>query len=80
LNAAAGAGGGPSPGAFPWDTVMAVGFGLLRLSPKDFWAMTPREFERAMSFHRRVVETGPGRDDLASLMAAFPDRNAPRNG
>ena len=29
--------------------VMAAGFGLLRLSPKTFWSMTPRELERAMS-------------------------------
>lgn len=59
---------------------MAVGFGLLRLSPKDFWAMTPREFERAMSFHRRAVEAGPGRGDLAAMMAAFPDTDEPGNG
>jgi len=52
---------------------MAMGFGLLRLSPKAFWAMTPIEFERAM----RVVRPGristPGRADLAALMRAFPD-------
>ena len=28
---------------------MAAAFGLLRLSPRDFWSMTPREMERAMS-------------------------------
>ncbi|MEQ1950710.1 rcc01693 family protein [Mesorhizobium sp. CN2-181] len=74
MTAAAGAGGEPAPGQFPWDTVMAVGFGLLRLSSRDFWAMTPREFERAMSFYRLAVEAGPGRGDLAALMAAFPDK------
>ena len=59
---------------------MAVGFGLLRLSPKDFWSMTPREFEWAMSFHRRASDNGPGRGDLAALMSVFPDTDAPRNG
>ena len=27
---------------------MAVGLGAMRLSPADFWAMTPREFAAAM--------------------------------
>ncbi|WP_442578510.1 rcc01693 family protein [Mesorhizobium sp. ASY16-5R] len=74
MSAAAGAGGGPSPGAFPWDTVMAVGFGLLRLSPKDFWAMTPREFERAMHFHGHAAGGAPERSSLTALMSAFPDK------
>lgn len=72
--AAAGADGGPSREKFPWDTVMAVGFGLLRLSPKDFWSMTPREMERAMSLFGRASMAAPGRGDLAVLMTAFPDR------
>jgi uncharacterized phage protein (TIGR02216 family) len=52
---------------------MATGLGLLRLSPCDFWAMTPVEFERAASvlFPRRPE--GPDRNRLADLMAAFPD-------
>jgi uncharacterized phage protein (TIGR02216 family) len=52
---------------------MAVGFGLLRLSPKAFWAMTPIEFERAMSVLRPGRASPPGRADLAALMRAFPD-------
>jgi uncharacterized phage protein (TIGR02216 family) len=58
---------------FPWDQVMAMGFGLLRLSPKTFWAMTPREFERAMSVFSRRAEEAPRREDLAALMRVFPD-------
>ncbi|MDQ2705177.1 MAG: phage tail assembly chaperone [Pseudomonadota bacterium] len=58
---------------FPWDSVMAAGFGLLRLSPRDFWSMTPREMERAMSvLDRQVVP--PRRGDLAEMMRRFPDR------
>ncbi|MDQ6436888.1 phage tail assembly chaperone [Mesorhizobium sp. LHD-90] len=69
MSAAAGKGGEP----FPWDTAMAVGFGLLRLSPHDFWAMTPREIERAMSFFKTGASAPPGRNELAALMMAFPD-------
>lgn len=59
--------------AFPWDSVMATGFGLLRLSPKTFWSMTPREMERAMSVFRPAAGVAPGRDDLVALMNEFPD-------
>lgn len=51
---------------------MQLGLGLLRLSPHDFWAMTPRELERALSLFARAEEA-PGRADLAGLMARFPD-------
>jgi uncharacterized phage protein (TIGR02216 family) len=52
---------------------MAAAFGLLRLSPRDFWSMTPREMERAMSVlgGRRVG--APGRRDLVEMMQQFPD-------
>ena len=52
---------------------MAAGFGLLRLSPKTFWSMTPREFERAASVLRPVSRGIPARNELERLMAAFPD-------
>jgi uncharacterized phage protein (TIGR02216 family) len=60
--------------------VMAMGFGLLRLSPNDFWSMTPRELERAMSVFGSTAGVTPGREALAALMAAFPDENASGNG
>ena len=52
---------------------MAVGLGLLRLQPEAFWAMTPREFERAASALFPARASPPGRRDLAALMRAFPD-------
>jgi uncharacterized phage protein (TIGR02216 family) len=52
---------------------MAIGLGLLRLSPKAFWAMTPLEFERAASVLRQGACGPPARADLAELMRAFPD-------
>ncbi len=57
---------------FPWDSVMAAGFGLLRLSPATFWAMTPREIERAMSVLPRAGEA-PAKSQLKTLMTMFPD-------
>jgi uncharacterized phage protein (TIGR02216 family) len=59
---------------FPWDRIMAAGFGLLRLSPKTFWAMTPRELERAMSVLAPAPRAGIGRRELSELMRAFPDK------
>lgn len=52
---------------------MATGFGLLRLSSRDFWQMTPRELERAMSVLAREGATAPGKARLAELMKLFPD-------
>lgn len=57
----------------PWDEAMAIGFGLLRLSPAAFWAMTPREFERAVSVFVPPGQTVPARPMLAALMQDFPD-------
>ncbi|MCO5083441.1 MAG: phage tail assembly chaperone [Rhizobiaceae bacterium] len=53
---------------------MAIGLGVLRLSPSAFWAMTPREFERAVNFTMPKRGEAPGRAVLSRLMAAFPDR------
>lgn len=52
---------------------MALALGLLRLSPAAFWAMTPRELERALSVLPREGAKAPGRDELAELMRIFPD-------
>jgi uncharacterized phage protein (TIGR02216 family) len=52
---------------------MAAAFGLLRLSPRDFWSMTPREMERAMSVLPGTTAGAPGRGDLAEMMRRFPD-------
>jgi uncharacterized phage protein (TIGR02216 family) len=53
---------------------MALAFGLLRLSPSAFWAMTPRELERALSVLPREGVRTPERAELTALMRIFPDR------
>ena len=34
---------------FPWSDVMAFGLGVLKLTPAEFWAMTPRELGHAVN-------------------------------
>jgi uncharacterized phage protein (TIGR02216 family) len=53
---------------------MALGLGLLRLRPRDFWAMTPVELGAAL---RPLFPAGGAdplrRGDLKRLMQQFPD-------
>lgn len=51
---------------------MAAGLGAMRLSPRDFWAMTPRELAAALGLGS-ATRIAPGRADLAALMRRFPD-------
>ena len=54
---------------------MAAGLGTLRLSPPVFWSMTPRELDAALrgAFGVEAAVPSPSRQDLAMLMAAYPD-------
>ena len=64
---------------FPWDEAMQFGFGVLRLSPDAFWAMTPRELAHAVIAvrgHAMPLDRG-GLDDL---MKEFPDREGAAHG
>ena len=56
--------------AFPWDEALALGLGVLRWRPRDFWAATPRELLAACA---RPPVPAAGRADLDRLIAAFPD-------
>jgi uncharacterized phage protein (TIGR02216 family) len=57
---------------FPWRDAIGVGLGVLRLSPEQFWRMTPRELAYAIE-----ALTGRGaplsRLTLMELMTRFPD-------
>jgi uncharacterized phage protein (TIGR02216 family) len=52
---------------------MAVGLGLMRLSPAAFWAMTPREFAAALAAFASGGEEPVGRERLGELMRRYPD-------
>ncbi|WP_040855588.1 rcc01693 family protein [Phyllobacterium sp. YR531] len=56
---------------FPWAAMMAAGFGVLKLSSREFWAMTPRELNAA--FYRPEARTALTQFDLEQMMRAFPD-------
>jgi uncharacterized phage protein (TIGR02216 family) len=59
---------------FPWAEAMQIGLGLLRLPPKDFWAMTPRELAAAIAGLAGPPRPEPlGPQDLATLMQRYPD-------
>jgi len=53
---------------------MAFGLGVLRLAPKDFWSMTPRELLRAAEGVYGRAETAPSRAILDALITRFPDK------
>lgn len=57
---------------FPWKEAMGFGFGILRLSPQQFWAMTPRELAFAIEavIGRRIPLD---RHTFAELMKRYPD-------
>lgn len=63
-------------GGFDWDLLMRFGLGALGLAPRDFWRMTPVEFDAAMKgrmgrFHDENAMT---RGRLEALVARFPDQ------
>jgi uncharacterized phage protein (TIGR02216 family) len=57
--------------AFPWDDALALGLGVLRWRPQDFWAATPREFAAALG--RRAGPEPLSRAAFERLLAAYPD-------
>lgn len=58
---------------FPWADAMRLGFGVLKLSSREFWGMTPRELAAALSAGGPARATAPSRSRLADLMLRFPD-------
>ena len=58
---------------FPWRQAMAFGFGRLRLGPRDFWAMTPRELAAAVEGIVGRLPAPLDRAALDGLIARYPD-------
>jgi uncharacterized phage protein (TIGR02216 family) len=59
--------------AFPWAAAMRLGFGVLRLSSKAFWGLTPRELAAAFEARSGARPGAPDRDRLKQMMEQFPD-------
>jgi uncharacterized phage protein (TIGR02216 family) len=60
--------------AFPWAQVLAIGLGVLRLSPDQFWSMTPREFAAALRGLYGERTPPLDRASFQSLVDRFPDQ------
>jgi uncharacterized phage protein (TIGR02216 family) len=58
---------------------MAAGLGLLRLSPRTLWSMTPRELVAALSIVLpRAALTPPTPAGLDALLRRLPDHPVPK--
>ncbi len=64
--------------AFPWREAMQVGFGVMRLSSREFWALTPRELAAAFEGVSGRTTSPPARVALERMMVAYPDREGSR--
>jgi len=56
---------------------MGAAFGLLRLSPAAFWAMTPIELSAALEALGFSRAAPMAREELDRLMRLFPDQRNP---
>lgn len=57
---------------FPWKQAIGFGLGVLRLSPDQFWRMTPREL--ACAIETVAGPTVPfNRSKLNDLIKRYPD-------
>ena len=54
---------------------MAIGLGVLGLTPQVFWALTPKEFDAALRgrFGNSVTAGALSRRGLSELMQQYPD-------
>ncbi len=59
---------------FPWKMAMQFGFGILHLSPTQFWSMTLVEFNNALQVYFGNITLPLRRDNLDSLMQKYPDK------
>jgi uncharacterized phage protein (TIGR02216 family) len=66
------------PAPFPWERAIAIGLGVLRLSPEQFWKMTPRELAAALRGLGGDPAAPVDRATFDALAARFPDQATPR--
>ena len=59
---------------FPWRQALAIGLGVLRLPPEQFWRMTPREFAAALRGLYGEPQAPLDRAALEALAARYPDK------
>jgi len=62
------------PQPFPWRNVMEFGFGVMHLSPKDFWSLTVPELQAALEQTYPNITQGLERSWLRDAMTKYPDK------
>lgn len=55
-----------------WPGLMRAGLFGLRLTPREFWALTPAELQMMLGVS--AANAPMGRDRLDALLRAFPDK------
>jgi len=60
--------------SIPWEELMAIALGVLNLTPKTFWAMTPAEFKAIYNGRMELIfDLPPTREQIKEFMQKFPD-------
>ncbi|MGR3813160.1 MAG: rcc01693 family protein [Cognatishimia activa] len=54
-----------------WAALLRAGVQRLRLTPREFWALTPAEL--ALMLRQSAGVAPMARDELDALLAAYPD-------
>lgn len=62
------------PQPFPWREAMAIGFGVLKLSSREFWSLTPRELAAAIEGLTGGTSAPMDRAAFDDLARRFPDK------
>jgi uncharacterized phage protein (TIGR02216 family) len=58
---------------FPWQDAARIGFGLLRLSPREFWQLTPKELVMIFDAFGIGASQGLDRQTFQQMADKFPD-------
>ncbi len=58
---------------FPWQSVMAFGFGHLRLSSQQFWSLSMPELQAALKHANPNQHEAVDRSWLHQVMSEYPD-------
>lgn len=61
---------------FPWSDAIGFGLGVLKLSPQQFWQMTPRELAYAIKAVRGDAPAPIDRGAFDALLLKYPDHGA----
>lgn len=64
--------------AFDWGSLMRAGMRGLRLTPEQFWRLTPAEL--ALLLGQDAGQAPLTRDRLEALARAWPDQGGPKDG